>query len=365
MDGFPTPYHIAHLGAFALHGAGTIVVEASGVEARGRITPEDVGIWKDEHIAAHASLVTSLKTMAAGLTMGIQLAHAGRKASTWSPYWRGPKPLGWPTEEDKGWPNDVVAPSAISYDNAPSDKKWIVPRQLSTEEVDQMQEKFVAAADRAFAAGYDFIELHAAHGYLMHSFLSPLSNKRTDKYGGSFENRTRLLVETAQAIKAKHPSKSIWVRVSSTDYAEHLEKEQGVETWNIESTKKLAPLLAHAGVCVLDCSAGGLVSVQKIKPGPAYQLPYASAVRALRIPRLLIGSVGILEGDEFPGQLAEKALQDDQANLIFLARGIMAHPSWPEDAAQALTGGVRCAGNPAYHRVHPAKSVKPAALNNN
>mgnify|MGYP000492306419 CR=1 FL=1 len=363
-DGFVTPYHIAHLGSFAIHGAGTIMIEASGVEARGRITPDDLGIWKDEQVAGITSLVSTLKTIAAGTTVGIQLAHAGRKATTWSPYHRGPRTKRvYVTKEDNGmgWPEEVVAPSALAYDGEGGE--WVVPKELTTEEVGKIHQAFLDGADRAFKAGVDFVELHAAHGYLLHSFLSPLSNTRTDKYGGSFENRTRLLVEIARDVKKKYPSKSVWVRVSSTDFAEHVEAE-GKATWNIEETCKLAPLLADVGVDVLDCSAGGLVDFQKIKPGPAYQLPYAEAVSKLELPKMLTGSVGILEGDSYTGEVAEKALKDGKADLIFLARGLMAKPSWPEEAATELTG-VRCAGNPAYHRVHPAKKPPPKANNTN
>ena len=360
-DGFMTPYHIAHLGSFAIHGAGTITIEASAVEARGRITPEDVGIWKDEHIEGITSLVSTLKTMAAGTTIGIQIAHAGRKASDWSPYHRGPRknPI-YVTKEDNGmgWPDDVVGPSALSYDGEGG--QWIVPKALTTEEVGQIKQKFLDAADRAYKCGVDYVELHSAHGYLLHSFLSPLSNKRTDQYGGSFENRTRLLLEIAKAVKTKYPNKSLWVRVSSTDFAEHVEAE-GQATWNINETVKLAPLLADIGVDVLDCSAGGLVSIQRIKPAPAYQLPFAAAVSKLKLPNMLTGSVGILEGATYSGEIAEKTLTEGKAHLIFLARGLLAKPSWPEEAAEKLTG-VRCAGNPAYHRVHPAKKLPHTAM---
>lgn len=252
VDGYPSPYHLAHLGSFALHGAGTIVVEASGITPAGRITPQDLGIYKDDHIPAHTSLVSALKSFTEGLTVGIQLAHAGRKASTWSPFHRGERKVKeYVTDEEGGWVKDVVAPSALSWG-----KGWITPHALTTEEVKEVQAQFVAAAGRAFEAGYDFVELHAAHGYLLHNFLSPLSNQRTDEYGGSFENRTRLLIDTVKAIRAKFPDRSVWVRVSATDYAEHVHAE-GKQSWDIEGTKQLYAVLNKVGVDVLDVSGGG------------------------------------------------------------------------------------------------------------
>lgn len=176
-DGHLTPYHLAHLGSFALHGAGTIMVEASGVTAAGRITPQDAGIYTDEHIASHASIVSSLKTFTEGLTVGLQLAHAGRKASTWSPFYRGEhKHAEYVTKEEGGWPDEVVGPSALAYGEG-----WLKAKELSNQEVKDVVKQFVEGARRAFKAGYDFVEIHSAHGYLLHSFLSPLSNHRTDE----------------------------------------------------------------------------------------------------------------------------------------------------------------------------------------
>ncbi|PWN88379.1 FMN-linked oxidoreductase [Acaromyces ingoldii] len=349
VDGYPSPYHLAHLGSFALHGAGTIMVEASGVTSAGRITPQDLGIYKDDHIPAHTSLVSALKSFTEGLTVGVQLAHAGRKASTWSPFHRGERKVKeYVTDEEGGWTKEVVAPSALAWG-----KGWITPRALSTAEVKEVQKQFVDAAARAFESGYDFVELHAAHGYLLHSFLSPLSNQRTDEYGGSFENRSRLLIDTAKEIRAKFPERSLWVRVSATDYAEHVHAE-GKQSWDIEQTKQLHKVLSQVGVDVLDVSGGGLVEFQKISPRPAYQLPYAHELSKNKLASPLLGTVGIMEGDEYPGQVAEKALEDGDASLVFFARGLLANPAWPEFAGANLLG-VRPAGNPQYHRVHPVK----------
>lgn len=353
-DGFLTPYHLAHLGSFALHGAGTIIVEASAVTAAGRITPQDAGIWKDEHIASHASIVSSLKTMSAGLTVGIQLAHAGRKASTWSPYHRGDKKQQhYVTTAEGGWEEEVVAPSAIAYDEG-----HITPKELSTQAVKDLIQDFIQGARRAFKAGYDAVEIHSAHGYLLHSFISPLSNRRTDEYGGSFENRTRALREIVEAINKEYPDKSVWVRVSGTDFAEHVEG-----SWTVEDTKKLAQQLAEtASVDLLDCSAGGLVPFQKITPAPGYQLFLAQGVSSLKIPKskLLVGSVGMLEGPDAPGQLAEELLQRGDADAVLLARGFLAKPTWVLEAGIELLG-FRTADTPQYHRVHPVATRKPPA----
>lgn len=358
-DGFPSPYHLAHLGQFALHGVGTIMVEASGVTAAGRITPQDLGIWKDEHIAAHASLCSSLKSFTEGLTVGIQLAHAGRKASTWSPFHRGErKNKNYVTDAEGGWEKDVVAPSALPYGQG-----WLVPQELSTEGVQEFIQQWLAAARRAFAAGYDFVEIHSAHGYALHSFISPLSNKRTDQYGGSFENRTRVLREIVAGIKKEFPGKSVWVRVSGTDFAEHVDEP----SWNLDETKKLAQALAETGaVDLLDVSAGGLVDFQKINPAPGYQVPLAEGVASLKIPKskLLVGSVGMLEGPSYAGELAEQVVASGKADAVFLARGLLANPKWAEDVGVELMG-LRPAGNPQYHRVHPAARPPPRPQNTN
>lgn len=363
-DGFVTPYHLAHLGSFALHGAGTIMIEASGVTPQGRITPQDCGIYKDDHIPALTSLVSSLKSFSENLTVGVQLAHAGRKASTWSPFHRGEKKIKEQiTAEEGGWPKEVIGPSALSYG-----PNWIVPKEMTLQDIEENKKSWLEGARRAFEAGVDFVEIHAAHGYLLHSFLSPLSNVRKDKYGGSFENRIRLLIEIVQDIKREYPKKSVWVRVSSTDFAEHTHAE-GKQSWELEQTKQLAIELNKNGVDVLDCSAGGLVHFQKISPKPAYQLEFARGVSSLKLDKLIAGAVGMMEGHEHAGQVAEKALQDGDARLIFLARGFLANPKWVEEAAVELMG-TRCAGNPQYHRVHAAKpgsSIKapPATAQNN
>ncbi|GAC96602.1 potential NADH-dependent flavin oxidoreductase [Pseudozyma hubeiensis SY62] len=361
-DGFPTPYHIAHLGSFALHGVGSIMVEASSVEPEGRITPQDLGIWSEQHRDAHKALVSVLKSFTDGLAVGVQLAHAGRKASDHSPFYRGEKKKKYVTREDGGWPEDVVAPSAIAY----SDDS-ITPRALTTEQVKKLEDKFLQSARWAFEAGYDFVELHGAHGYLMHNFLSPLSNHRTDEYGGSLENRSRFMLNVARRIRQEFPNKGLWVRVSSTDWADKAGKG---DSWTVDQTVQLAKWLHEAKVDLIDVSSGGLVPFQQITVGAGYQLFGAKAVRdalveseADETKRMLVGAVGMMEGsNDSPsggdrsevGKLAEQSIKSGECDAVLLARGLMSYPNWVEDASVALAG-TRAAGNPQYHRVHAAK----------
>ncbi|GAC73270.1 NADH:flavin oxidoreductase [Moesziomyces antarcticus T-34] len=363
-DGFPTPYHIAHLGAFALHGVGNIMVEASGVTPEGRITPQDLGIWSGAHRDAHKALVSALKSFTDGLAMGVQLAHAGRKASDWSPFHRGArKEQKYVTRQEGGWPEDVVAPSAIAYNDG-----FITPRALTTEDVKKLEDNFVQSARWAFEAGYDYVELHGAHGYLMHSFLSPLTNHRTDEYGGSLENRARFMLNVARRIRAEFPNKGLWVRVSSTDWADQAGKG---DSWTVDQTVELAKMLHDAKVDLIDVSSGGLVPFQKITVGAGYQLFGARAVRDALVKaqpdqdkRMLVGAVGMMEGsNDSPnayerseaGKLANASIQKGDCDAVLLARGLLSYPNWTEDAAAALTQGTKSAGNPQYHRAHPAK----------
>lgn len=359
-NGMPSHYHLAHLGQFALHGAGSIIVEASAVVPEGRITPQDLGLWSEEHRDAHKALVSGLKSFTDGLAVGVQLAHAGRKASSWSPFHRGArKEHNYVTAEEGGWPDNVVAPEAITYD-----EKHVKPRALTTAEIRELEDAFVQSARWAFEAGYDLIELHGAHGYLLHSFLSPLtSGGRTDEYGGaSLENRCRMLTNIVKRIRSEFPNKGLWVRVSSTDW---VQDESKGPSWTVDQTVELGKILHSLGVDLMDVSSAGLVPYQKITAGPGYQLFGAKAVRDAmpqNDSRMLVGAVGMMEGSTSDanahdvsqaGLLAEESLHTD-CDAVLLARGLLANPKWPEDAAAALTG-VRCAGNPQYHRVHPAK----------
>lgn len=365
-DGFPTPYHLAHLGSFALHGVGNIMVEASGVTPQGRITQHDLGIWSEAHRDAHKALVSALKSFTAGLGMGLQLAHAGRKASAWSPFYRGPhKNATYATREEGGWPEDTVSPSALPFGDG-----HIIPRALTTKEIKEVEDAFVQSARWAFEAGYDYVEVHGAHGYLLHQFLSPLSNHRTDEYGGSLENRSRLILDIVRRIRAEFPNKGLWVRLSCTDWAEHAGMG---DSWTVDQTVQLSQRLQEAKVDLIDITSGGLVAYQKITVGPGYQLFGAKAVREAlaksqpdQRKRTLVGIVGMMEGSvDSPnaqdrsqvGLLAEASIQNGDCDAVLLARGLLAYPSWTEDAAVALTG-TRAAGNLQYHRVHPAKKSK-------
>ncbi|WFD42182.1 hypothetical protein MPSI1_000821 [Malassezia psittaci] len=334
VDGFPTPFHIAHHGQFALHGIGSALVEATAVEPQGRISPQDMGIWKDEHIAAHASLVETVKAIGPGMYFGIQLAHAGRKASTPAPWNTATSKLPYVEEKDGGWPHDVRGPMDQPYADGHA-----APHALTIDQIHQIEEAFVKAAERSYAAGYDFVEVHSAHGYLLASFNSPLSNKRTDEYGGNFENRTRLLLNIVRRIRNKFPSKGLWVRINGTDAVEHTNEE----SWTIESTKRIAVQLEDAGVDVLDHSAGGTVRYNRFEHVPGYQLPYASAVKSLGLKRMKVSTVGVLHvgtasEPERIGSLAEKILQDNEADIISVGRGTLNDPKWLSTACTNLVG---------------------------
>ena len=333
-DGFPTPFHLVHYGQFALHGAGAIVVEATGVTPEGRISDRDMGIYKEEHVDAHASLVSTVKSLAAGVKIGIQLAHAGRKASTWAMYdqkaWTEP----FLSTSEGGWEDSVIAPSAIPFGEG-----HIMPKEMTLQEIRGVEDDFVRAADRAFRAGYDFVMIHSAHGYLVSSFNSPLTNKRTDEYGGSFENRTRLLQNIVHRIRSQFPDKGVWVRLNGTDGVEDGKEE----SWTNESTRDLAPLLEQNGVDVLDISSRGTVGYAKVRMTPGYQLPAAVAVKSLGLRRMLVSAVGSMHGgtQEEPdksGLFAEKSLQEGSIDLVSLGRVMLHNPAWVKDAAQNLMG---------------------------
>src|SRR5436190_15518949 len=259
-DGFANDWHFVRLGSRAVGGAGVVFTEATAVTPEGRISPEDLGIWKDDHIEMLARIVRFVHEQ--GSVAGMQLAHAGRKGSTYRP-WSGNGAIG---ERDGGWSN-VLAPSAVAFaDNYPQ------PIEMSKADIAACVEAFAAAATRAHAAGFRVIELHAAHGYLVHEFLSPLSNQRTDEYGGSFENRTRFAREIAQAVRRVWPDElPLFTRISATDWTPG--------GWDIEQSIELARALKALGVDLIDCSSGGNVAVARIPIGPGYQTPFAERIR--------------------------------------------------------------------------------------
>jgi 2,4-dienoyl-CoA reductase-like NADH-dependent reductase (Old Yellow Enzyme family) len=306
-DGMADDWHLVHLGSRAVGGAGLVFTEATAVLPEGRISPSDLGIWKDEHIDGLRRIVKFVRSQ--GSEIGIQLAHAGRKASVAEP-WNGGKLV-----KHGGW--TPVAPSAIAFDEGYGE-----PAELTPEGIAQVIEAFKAATRRAMKAGFKVVEIHAAHGYLLHQFLSPLSNRRTDQYGGSFENRVRLLTEVVGAVRAAWPAGyPLFVRISATDWVEG--------GWAIEDSVRLAPLLKGLGVDVVDCSSGGLVPYAKVVVGPGYQVGFAARVRAAGVMTAAVGM--ITEAAQ-----AEGILVEGQADLIVMARQMLRDPYFPLHAAAEL-----------------------------
>lgn len=330
VDGFATDWHLVHLGSRAVGGAGLIIAEATAVEARGRISPEDLGIWDDAHVAPLARTAAFIAEQ--GSVPGIQLAHAGRKASTYRP-WSG---TGAVAVEQGGWA-DVIAPSAVAFaDNYPT------PRAMTLDEIATVREAFVAATKRALAAGFQFIEIHAAHGYLLHSFLSPLSNERTDEYGESLGNRMRLVLEVVEAVRAAWPQElPLGIRLSATDWVEG--------GWTPEDSVVLARALGERGIDVITASSGGVSTRQQIALGPGYQVFLAEQIRReTGIPTMAVGL--ITEPEQ-----AEAILAEGRADLVALARELLRSPYWPLQAARAL--GVDLAWPDQYARAKPAPLV--------
>jgi 2,4-dienoyl-CoA reductase-like NADH-dependent reductase (Old Yellow Enzyme family) len=310
-DGFAHDWHLVHLGSRAAGGTALIIVEATAVAAIGRITPGDLGIWKDEHIEPLARIARFVQSQ--GAIAGIQLAHAGRKASCELP-WKGGARL--KTVAEGGW--EVVAPSAIPFN--PGDPESHV---LSIAEIDGVVAEFEAATRRALEAGFQVIEIHAAHGYLLHEFLSPLSNQRTDEYGGSQENRFRLLLRVAKSLRAIVPENlPLFVRISATDWVEG--------GWDIEGSVALAKQLKELGVDLIDVSSGALVPHARIPVGKGFQVPFARRIRAEAGIRT--GAVGMITEPEHANQI----ITSGDANLVFLARELLREPYWALKAEQAL-----------------------------
>ena len=310
-SGFATDWHLVHLGSRAVGGAGLVIAEATAVEARGRISPQDLGIWSDAHIDPLARIAKFIQ--AQGSVPGIQLAHAGRKASTARP-WEGGSMV---SEAQGGW-RDVLAPSAIAFT-----PKYPMPRAITESDIASVVGAFGAAAKRALDAGFQVIELHGAHGYLINEFLSPLSNKRTDQYGGTFENRTRIVREIVEAVRRQWPENlPLFMRISATDWVEG--------AWDIEQSVRLARELKTMGVDLIDCSSGGNAPDAKIPIGPGYQVPFAERIR--RDADILTGAVGMITE---PMQ-AEQIVNTGQADVVLLAREMLRNPYWPFRAASEL-----------------------------
>ncbi|KAI0838545.1 NADPH dehydrogenase [Hypoxylon sp. FL0890] len=331
-NGFHTLWHTTHLGGIVQRGPGLTFVEATAVQPRGRITPEDSGLWLDEQIAPLTQHVQFAHSQ--GQKIGIQIAHAGRKASTVAP-WLSQAAVA--TKDVGGWPDDVVAPSAI-----PFDKNHAQPRALSLDEIAQLKADFGAAAKRAIKAGFDVLELHCAHGYLLHNFLSPATNHRNDQYGGSFENRVRLVLELVDEFRKVMPeSMPLWVRVSATDWLEEAEGYTG-ESWKVSDTARLAVLLAERGVDVIDVSSGGNHPLQKIKTGPGYQAPFAKAVKRAVGDKLLVATVGSITSGKQAEELLVGGKDDDDTpvDIAMAGRMFQKNPglvwAWAEELQTAI-----------------------------
>ncbi len=310
-DGFSNDWQLVHLGARAVGGAGLILTEATAVEPRGRITPDDVGIWSDAHIDPLARVTRFIREQ--GAVAGIQIAHAGRKASTHRA-WDGGKPI--PPDNPRGW--QVVGSSPIPFAEGHQ-----TPRELAKTEIREVQDAFRAAAVRALAAGFEWLEIHGAHGYLIHSFYSPLSNRRTDEYGGSFENRIRFLLETVRAVRPVWPERlPLAVRISGTDWAEG--------GWRVEEAVQLALSLKVEGVDLIDCSAGGNIADARVPVGVGYQVPISEAVRrGADIPTATVGLI------TEPMQ-ADEIIRNNRADVVLLGRAMLRNPQWALHAAQSL-----------------------------
>lgn len=309
MDGFTNDWHLVHLGSRAIGGAGLIIAEATAVSPEGRITPYDLGLWHGDHIEGLRRIVDFIDIQ--GSVAGIQLAHAGRKASCASP-WQGGRQL---DEKHGGWL--TVAPSAIPFIDG-----LRPPEPLTVEGINKVVDDFRSAAERALKAGFKVIEIHGAHGYLIHEFLSPLSNKRTDEYGGSFANRIRLLQRVVESVRSVWTEeKPLFVRLSASDWTEG--------GWTVEESVQLAWVLKDMGVDLIDCSSGGNVFHAKVPVGPGYQVIFSEAIRRAGI---LTGAVGLITS----ATQAESVLKEDKADLIFFARQMLRDPYFALHAATEL-----------------------------
>jgi 2,4-dienoyl-CoA reductase-like NADH-dependent reductase (Old Yellow Enzyme family) len=310
-NGYANDWHLVHLASRAVGGAGLVFTEAAAVEPRGRISPQDLGIWSDDHIETLAKIVTSIHNFES--VAGIQLAHAGRKASTAKPS-KGGKAI---DESQEGW-RPVVSSSAIAFS-----KDSPVPEALTLAGIQEITNAFVQATQRSLQAGFKVLEIHAAHGYLLHQFLSPLSNQRQDNYGGSFDNRTRLLKEIVQAVREIWPQNyPLWVRISATDWVD--------KGWDIEQSITLSQELKSLGVDVIDCSSGGIIPGINIPVKPGYQTQFAERIR--RETNILTGAVGLITS---PKQ-ADQIIRSEAADIVLLGRELLRNPYWPHLAAKEL-----------------------------
>ena len=335
-NGLATDWHFVHLGSRAIGGAALVMAEATAVLPEARISPQDLGIWSEAHIEPLARIAHFIHSQ--GSTAGIQIAHAGRKASTARP-WDGTGKLG---EREGGW-SDVFAPSAIAF--APN---YPMPAAVTIERIAAIVDAFGRAAQRALDAGFRLLEIHSAHGYFLHEFLSPLSNHRTDLYGGSFENRTRIVREVVARIRRFWPERlPLFIRISSTDWVEG--------GWDIEQAVELARALQRLGVDLVDCSSGGNVADAKIPLAPGYQVPFAERIR--REAGILTGAVGMITD----AHQADGIIRGGQADIVLLAREMLRDPYWPLHAAAQL--GKSISWPAQYLRAAPAGAAQRCPAN--
>ncbi|KNE69430.1 hypothetical protein AMAG_13790 [Allomyces macrogynus ATCC 38327] len=315
QDGFATDYHLVHLGQFALRGVGLAMVEATAITPEGRISPQCLGLWKDEQIAPLKRIVDFYHANHGKI--GIQLGHAGRKASTYPLFEKDGRSL--VPESEGGWGENVVGPSAVAWSDY-----MATPKELTVEQIKDLVAAFVAAVQRAEEAGFDVVEIHGAHGYLIHEFLSPVSNQRTDDYGGSLENRARFLVELVEGARSVWPaSKPLFLRLSCTDWVED-------STWDIDEVIEVVKRVAPLGVDVVDCSTGGNARHQKIAYGPLYQVPFAEQIKQAVPEVRTIAVGGITEATD-----AEAIIANGRADAVMLAREFL-RDSWVARSAKAL-----------------------------
>ncbi len=311
IDGFSNDWQVIHLGSRAAGGAGLIITEATAIEPRGRITPFDVGLWKDEHIQPLSMVTDVIKKN--GAVPGIQLAHSGRKGSSRRP-WDPGKPYG--PGEEPGW--QTIGSSAIRFN-----EDYPIPAAMTLDEINTFKDSFISAAKRALIAGFEWMEIHGAHGYLLHSFYSPLANQRTDQYGGSFENRTRLIMEVTRGVRHVWPDHlPLTVRISGTDWVDG--------GWTIEDSTKLSNLLKKAGVDLIDCSSGGNAAAAIVQVGLGYQVPISEAVK--HGAKIMTSAVGLITS---PTQ-ADEIIRNNRADMVLLGREMLRDPYWPLHAAQTL-----------------------------
>jgi 2,4-dienoyl-CoA reductase-like NADH-dependent reductase (Old Yellow Enzyme family) len=314
VEGMVSDWHMVHLGTRAIGGAALILTEATAVAPEGRISPDDAGIWNDEQAAAYKKITDFI--ISAQAVPGIQLAHAGRKASTYAPG----KGDGEVKPKDGGW--QTLAPSAVRFSET-----FPQPKEMTKSDIRNVVDQFQKAAERSIRAGFQLIEIHAAHGYLLHEFLSPLSNKRNDEYGGSFENRIRLPLEVLSAIRMIVPdSFPLMVRISSTDWVEG--------GWDMEQTIQLSRTLKEAGADLIDTSSGGNTAQARIPIGPGYQVPFAERIK--RESGIMTGAVGLITSPE----QAEQIIASGQADIVLIARELLRNPYWPLAAARKLKADI-------------------------